>query len=242
MKKVLSLLAGLFLSTVLFAQDVLTTTDGKIIDALVVEITETTVSYRKWDNANGPTYKMNIENVHKIRYENGTIETFSNLKQSAVPSATASRPVSENKMQQSQETPALTKTLQPSVLMIGGDLYNLQGRKLEKYEIQRYFGDMYGKWRKYTAQYNVGSVFCGMGMGFCLVGLMAGCFGDPSSEFIIGMSVGTIVCEVIALPLVIVGAKKRNALYRERVSQDYQYNAELMFGGTKYGTGFSLRF
>ena len=248
MKRFLALLVGFSLSAFLFAQDVITTTKGESIEALVIEITETTVSYRKWDNANGPNYKMNIENIHRIRYENGTSETFSELKQQVVPASKvvapepkqeAVAPVPEPK----QASAAPVKPQQPTVLLIGDNLYNLQGRKLENYEVQQYFGDMYNRWKKYTTQYTVGAVFCAIGTGVCVGSWLVGALSSDSDLGTMwGISAVGLVFDAIGIPLCIVGEKKRKDLYRERVNRDYQYNAELMFGGTKYGTGLSLRF
>lgn len=245
MKKFWFLLSLFFLSTVLFAQDIIITTDGKKIEALVTKITETTVSYRKWNNANGPTYKMNVENIRKIRYENEKIETVTNTQQQIEPS-TVSEIESTEQPQQAEEIllPPIKKSQQPPILMIGDDLHNIHGRELEKYEIQEYFGSMYELWSKYTTQYMVGSVLLGIGTGICVGSFVAGALLSPYSDPAITLGIATVglVFDAVGIPLCIVGKKKRNALYLERISQDYQAHAELMFGGTKYGTWVSLRF
>jgi hypothetical protein len=47
------------------------------IKAKVIEITDMTILYKKWENLNGPNYNIKKEEVLFIRYENGTKEVIS---------------------------------------------------------------------------------------------------------------------------------------------------------------------
>ena len=59
MKKIL-LYSLLFISTAGFSQDVITLTDGRTVNAKILELTTDQVKYKKTDNLEGPTYTVKI--------------------------------------------------------------------------------------------------------------------------------------------------------------------------------------
>jgi hypothetical protein len=65
-----------YLSTSLFSQDLIILKNADEIKSKVVEITDISVKYRKWENLNGPIYNLNLREVLFIRYENGTKEVI----------------------------------------------------------------------------------------------------------------------------------------------------------------------
>lgn len=80
-------LLGFFLGSIpslLISQDLIVLKNAEEIKSKVVEITDLTVKYKKWENVNGPIYNLNKNEVLFIRYENGTKEVFTIT---AVPSA-----------------------------------------------------------------------------------------------------------------------------------------------------------
>ena len=62
------------------AQDVITLKDNTTINVKVLEIGETHVKYKKWDNLEGPTYNTNISNIISVTYQNGSRDVFSNYQ------------------------------------------------------------------------------------------------------------------------------------------------------------------
>ena len=58
------------------AQDVITKRNGEDVYSKVLEITQTEIKYKKFENENGPTYTILIKDVLKIHYENGTNDIF----------------------------------------------------------------------------------------------------------------------------------------------------------------------
>ena len=65
------------------AQDSLTLKSGEIIQVKVMEVNSTEVKYKKYDNVNGPTYAVVKSDLLLIRYENGTKDDFSAIKNTA---------------------------------------------------------------------------------------------------------------------------------------------------------------
>ena len=65
-------LAGISFSS--FAQDVIVKKDGKEIEALIIEVHETEIHYKKFNNQSGPTYIVSISALNLVRYENGAVD------------------------------------------------------------------------------------------------------------------------------------------------------------------------
>lgn len=76
MKKILVLLALLFTTVSIFAQDIITKKNGEEIQAKVLTINSQEINYLKWNNQNGPTYTIAINEVFMIKYANGEKDVF----------------------------------------------------------------------------------------------------------------------------------------------------------------------
>jgi len=82
MNKYLFFLATLLLPSVyVFAQDIIVTKDSKRVDAKVFEVNINDVKYKDWDNLDGPLYTILKSDIASILYQNGKVETFSNVSQ-----------------------------------------------------------------------------------------------------------------------------------------------------------------
>ena len=73
-----------------FAQDIIFTSANEDIKVKVIEINQTDIKYKKFDNINGPTFSINKSDVLFIRYENGTKDVFNESKTSATQSSNSS--------------------------------------------------------------------------------------------------------------------------------------------------------
>ncbi|MBC8265502.1 MAG: hypothetical protein H8E84_00890 [Flavobacteriales bacterium] len=81
MKKILLLLL-MIVSVNTFAQDELIYRDGDTYEVKVIEITDTEVKYRKWNNLNGPIYTESQSELFMLIFENGEKEVFENENKS----------------------------------------------------------------------------------------------------------------------------------------------------------------
>ena len=72
------LLIFLFLlcSVSVSAQDVIVKKDGTTVSCLIINVTATEITYKKWGNLNGSNYVMDKSLVSAINYGNGKKETF----------------------------------------------------------------------------------------------------------------------------------------------------------------------
>jgi hypothetical protein len=75
MKKILCFLFALSCYNS-YAQDFIYRINGDKISAKVLEIDKAYISYKKFDNQDGPTYKMVRKEIVRIEYKNGTVENF----------------------------------------------------------------------------------------------------------------------------------------------------------------------
>lgn len=75
MKKILVLLALLF-TTVSILPKTLSQKNGEEIQAKVLTINSQEINYLKWNNQNGPTYTIAINEVFMIKYANGEKDVF----------------------------------------------------------------------------------------------------------------------------------------------------------------------
>lgn len=77
MKRLVFLSVLMSFVNVLFAQDVITKTDGEDINAKVIEVGKYEVRYKQFNNLEGPTFVLDKSEILIIRFENGTKEIFS---------------------------------------------------------------------------------------------------------------------------------------------------------------------
>jgi hypothetical protein len=84
MKKIiLTTLTTIFTLTLCFSQDMITTRSGESIQAKVLEVSQTEIKYKKFDNPEGPVYWILKSVVLMVKYENGTVDVFKVEKRSA---------------------------------------------------------------------------------------------------------------------------------------------------------------
>jgi hypothetical protein len=76
MKNITFLLFAILTTTFCFSQDVITKTDGEEVKAKVLEVTQSEIKYKKFDNPNGPTYTILKKEVFMVKYGNGSKDVF----------------------------------------------------------------------------------------------------------------------------------------------------------------------
>lgn len=64
------------------AQDTIRMTNGSVIVGKVLEIDHASVKYKKMNNPEGPSYILQISEIHSIRYQNNEIELYAPSGQS----------------------------------------------------------------------------------------------------------------------------------------------------------------
>ena len=222
------------------AQDIILTKDSQIIKAYVQEINEDSISYKKAENPDGPTYRVSADNIIKISFQNGTEEVFGD-NTSDKASSYAVNPVAAGQLLDHSR----------------GDVL-LNGRKLSSEEMSSLMPyDIYKQAAGGQHMRNVGKglMIPGailMGTGF-VWGILAGVSVDysdyePGSDYWTFLSLA-ISSEVIGTPLLSAGValycvgngRIRRAVnnYNEQFASK-QYSLNL--GSTRNGFGLYLNF
>lgn len=75
-KAIFTAIFGLFFLSASYAQDVITKSNGDDINAKIIEITQTEIKYKKFDNLDGPIFTLPINDIFMVKYENGSKEIF----------------------------------------------------------------------------------------------------------------------------------------------------------------------
>jgi hypothetical protein len=82
MKKLVFVLVAAFSTVFSFSQDVITKSNGEEIKAKVLEVSQTEIKYKKFDNLNGPTFSISKNDVFMVKYENGSKDVFNTERDS----------------------------------------------------------------------------------------------------------------------------------------------------------------
>lgn len=80
MKTIFILILFLWIKFSVFSQDLLILRNGDEIKVKVTLVGVEDISYKRYDNLQGPTYSIKIWEIYKIKYENGTEEVFTQHK------------------------------------------------------------------------------------------------------------------------------------------------------------------
>lgn len=78
MKKIILTFIICSLSAAIYAQDIIVYANGNTITAKILEISDTQIKYKNYNNLNGPTYVIDKAGVLGINYANGANERFAN--------------------------------------------------------------------------------------------------------------------------------------------------------------------
>ena len=81
MKRILLSLTLSLIFLLTFAQDIIVTSDASKIDAIIIEVSETEVKYKKANNPDGPTFIIKTDKIASIVYQNGDVQTFATAQQ-----------------------------------------------------------------------------------------------------------------------------------------------------------------
>ena len=82
MRKVVAMAICLAGSMTMFAQDIIYRKNGADIQAIVSEVGIEYVRFKRFDNQNGPTYRLSKSEISMIRYEDGSRDVFDDVSPS----------------------------------------------------------------------------------------------------------------------------------------------------------------
>lgn len=74
--KAIVCMATLLLTSSLWAQDIIVTTDSKKIEAKILEVSDTEIKYKEKDYLEGPTFVMATNKISSVLYSNGKVVLY----------------------------------------------------------------------------------------------------------------------------------------------------------------------
>ena len=178
MKKIMLLFVAIIATTMLFAQDVIVTTDSKKIEAKILEVSRQQVKYVDFNNQGGPTFVLATDEISSIIFSNGQVKVYEHN----TPKSIVVQPEVKNEY-----------------ILRQGNKYYYDGKMMK--------GDVYANflknncteaYNKYQQGYNVaiaGWVLFGVGVGLDV----AFSWWLPYSGYV------GLACELACIPTLIVG-------------------------------------
>lgn len=83
MKRLLTTFLLLALTISTWAADIIIKQDETRIDAIIAEVSETTIKYRKVSNPNGPLFVIKVDEIASIIYSNGEVQAYNTAPSTA---------------------------------------------------------------------------------------------------------------------------------------------------------------
>lgn len=98
MRKLLLVLTFALITISLTAQDKIYFNDSSTVEAKILTVSKDNITYKKFDNIEGPTYEMDLTEINMIIYQNGTHQMFNNEVKKNTPNVTRNTDFRKNRI------------------------------------------------------------------------------------------------------------------------------------------------
>jgi hypothetical protein len=266
MKKIITLLVFVVCTTMLYAQDIIITKDSKRIEAKIIEVTPTTVKYKKWSYQDGPDILEAKSNIAAIMWGNGEVEAFS-VEEVVVTTKEEDKQevvVKEESKIEKEESVAIVKEVADKNMVIAktennnyvvgtgslslvrlenGD-YMCDGKLITHENIREFYANnCYDAYLMYKKAYNTsvaGYTLLCAGSVCALAGSLT-MIGDLASG--LALLVTGLCADIACIPTILVAYKQQNKaidIYNKNCSK--KEIVTLNLGSTTNGFGLSINF
>ena len=249
MKKIITLFVFVVCTTMLYAQDIIITKDSRRIEAKIIEVTPTTVKYKKWSYQDGPDILEAKSNIAAIMWGNGEVEAF-NSEEIVEKTKKIEEPfnimVEKSKVEKDENVTIITDL--PYISKAGNTYKTSDGQYLSNKELKYYLEKncigAYDIWYSGELTRVAGWTLFGCGLGLDLISAISyGVMGyyTPTS---LACSITGGLCEIACIPTLIVGYTKKNKAinYYNSYCTKQTTNVALNFGVAPNQIGFVLSF
>jgi hypothetical protein len=236
MKKITVLVFMSLMAMVSLAQDIIITTNKEKIEAKVLEVSTSTIKYKKHSHLDGPTYILETDKIVCIAYEDDNVDLLTPIKNDK---SIYSMPILNTS---NDENLGYITKVDGLYTLYTKDSKTPMDKKAYVNFIKNNSPEAWSEWKKGTTLMNTGwGLFAGgLASTFC-IGLPLMIIDDNWRMFEAGLSfviIGPCVT-VASIPLLAVGASKRNNSYK---AYNQQSVPQLMIGGTSNGLGVRIAF
>ena len=194
----------------MLAADVIVTTKSERIDALVQEVSESEIRYKKANNPNGPTFVIKTEDIATVIYANGEVQAFEHARQPQQSSSIVSaHPQVKGNLGQ------ITKS---------GKLYYYNGEAMtpDSYLMftSKHCPEAFNAYKSGRKMLRIGGALLGVGVPVMAVGIALYVVGFPGYNYkygepslwipgalFMGLGAGMVTASV---PLMTIGAIRKN--------------------------------
>lgn len=246
MKKLFTLFLCIICATMMYAQDIIITKDSKRIEAKIIEVTTTTVKYKKWSYQDGPDIYEAKSNIAAIMWGNGEVEAF-NVETEKKEVATIDTIVEKKHntvIAKTESNNYVVGTGSLSLVRLEDGDYMCDGKIIAKENIKEFYAnncyDAYLMYKKANTTSTVAWTLLGVGLGCTLGGSLA-CIGDIGTG--LSFLITGLIADIACIPFACVSVKQNNKamdIYNQRCSK--KEVATINFGTTTNGIGFVLKF
>jgi hypothetical protein len=237
MKKITVLVFMSLMAMVSLAQDIIITTNKEKIEAKVLEVSTSAIKYKKHSYLDGPTFVLETDKIVCVAYEDDNVDLLTPIKNDK---SIYSMPILNTS--NDENLGFITKV---------GDLYTLytkdsrtpMDKKAYINFIKNNSPEAWSEWKKGTTLMNTGwGLFAGGIASVLCIGLpmyIEGYYWDVEFTGIMFMTVVGPCLTIASIPLLSVGASKRNNSYK---NYNQQTAAQLILGGSQNGVGLRITF
>ena len=253
MKKVLLIAMTVFFAKTSFSQDVIITKTGESIRTKIIEVTDETISYKKYNDQEGATFILKRDKIKVISWENGNVDDYEkeNIKEEKVlPTQNVKEDVSLGEV--SNNLPFIMNRKGRTFYMDNGQIYD--EIQFKQFLMEKNLGGIWIKYSNGKKLMNTGLILIGGGVFLEIVGLVVTVNGAMNGSYGQYMA-GSVFCalgglaEIAGIPIAIVGGVRRNrsisdynTIYGGKPRPQYSQNITLKAGSTGKGLGFTLNF
>ena len=268
MKKILVLAFAVLcaISAIAADVDILIKTNSEKIEAIIQEVSDTDVKYKKASNPTGPTYIIKISELATIIYSNGDVQAIAPTQ-----SQPAVQPQQQQQQPQPQQQPASNGTgynyntectynmyfeKTGPMQRVGYDEYIIENRRLKGKELNYFLqencpvaNDYHKKWQRTEV---AGWCMLGLGAGFSL-GIGLGCMlwtelgtgnqvAYKTGAAFVAIGGAMVLSSVPPIVCGMVFKNRTHKVFNDNCGQPQAFQPELKLTSGPNGLGLALSF
>lgn len=218
--------------------DIIIKTNSEKIEALIQEVSDTEIRYKKANNPNGPMFVIKLSEISSILYANGDVQAIEHTTQ----------PAEYNPYGYAHGNQPINGRMQ----RVGNDIYSIDGKTFKgkelEYFLQQSCPHAYSYYKTQKTLETTGYCFLGIGVPVCLVMGVTMMFCAYEYDLFytgcafVGIGGGMTLASVPMIACGNINKKRVDEVYNMQCARRTAYRPELKLTSGKSGLGFALAF